>query len=171
MLVFNVYCAIGFCSFLCLATGDSWPLCDDDSLVQARHWSKLQRRAGAEFSLPFGYTILGPGHQVVARLLVPSNVDCPADLELELGDQVQRVAVQVRAEPHAGTHGHWYTEGVKYEYLDGINYTSSNPLIAFSYDDRVCEARFVPDFLGENLVASFHLEDQTVQVRCAKKEW
>lgn len=111
------------------------------------------------FTLPFGYTILGPGRQVVARLLLPITVPCPAELRVTMGDRKQLVPVRVRAEPHVGMHGVWYTEGHRFQHLTDINYTYANPVSPFTYEDRVCEAPFVPEFLGEGIMAAFQLQD------------
>lgn len=109
---------------------------------------------------------MGPGRSVVSRMLLPIDVPCPSELHLALGKKKQVVAVHVRAEPHVGMHGVWYTEGQRYQHLTDINYTYGNPISPFTYEDRVCEAGpFVPDFFGEEVRAAFHLQDgNSVQV-------
>ena len=153
------------------------PQCDDHAMLQAdRRWPRFRSRRGRSygpwmpwrsrrarsprsFALPLGYTILGPGRQVVARLLLPITVPCPAELRVAMGDRKQLVPVRVRAEPHVGMHGVWFTEGQRFQYQTGINYTFANPISPFAYEDRVCEAPFVPEFLGEGIVAAFQLQD------------
>ena len=124
-------------------------------------WRKRRRKPHKPhgFSLPFGYSIMGPGRQVVSRLLLPIDVPCPSELHVTLGKKKQVVAVHVRAEPPVGTHGVWYTEGQRYQHLTDINYTYGNPISPFTYEDRICEAPFVPEFLGEKVTAAFHLHD------------
>ena len=145
--------------------------CDDDSFLQSRssphrtfqrdrpyhrRWRPRPFRSRG-FSLPFGYTVLGPGREVVARILLPLEMPCPNTFRITLQDQVQVVPVDLRAEPLVGLHSVWYTEGERFQHLTEINYTYGNPAAPFRYEDRVCEARFVPNFLGKGLVAQFHL--------------
>ena len=104
--------------------------------------------AAKGFALPFGYTILGPERNMVARLLVPLPMPCPSHLSIG-GAQVP---VHVRAEPSVGGHRVWYTDGERYQYdFD----SDTNPHPPFMYEDRVCEA-FVSEASG---IAVFHLED------------
>lgn len=123
------------------------------------------RSSHGTLSLPFGYTVLGPGREVVARVLLPLEMPCPNQLRITLQDQVQVVPVDLRAEPLVGLHGVWYTDGERFQHLTKINYTDGNPATPFTYNDRVCEARFVPNFLGQGLVAKFHLHNnETLEV-------
>ena len=121
---------------------------------RSRPWPRLFR---PRFSLPFAYTVLGPGREVVARVLLPLEMPCPNKLRITWQDQVQVVPVDLRAEPLVGLHSVWYTDGKRFQHLTEINYIYGNPAAPFRYEDRVCEARFVPNFLGKGLVAKFHL--------------
>mmetsp|Transcript_17274 Transcript_17274/g.38244 ORF Transcript_17274/g.38244 Transcript_17274/m.38244 type:complete len:605 (-) Transcript_17274:4-1818(-) len=139
------------------------PQCDENAMLQAEsprpRGYRRRPRSSRSFALPLGYTILGPGRQVVARLLLPITVPCPAELRVTMGDRKQLVPVRVRAEPHFGIHGAWFTEGQRFQHLTGTNYAFANPISPFAYEDQVCEAPFVPEFLGEGIVAAFQLQD------------
>ena len=121
-----------------------------DWRLRRHRWRRHYEGGGASnsFALPFGYTILGPEGQMVARLLMPMALPCPSHLSIG-GAQVP---VRVRAEPTVGSHRVWYTDGERYQFDADED---SNPMAPLIYEDRVCEA-FVSEPSGK---AVFQLQD------------
>lgn len=125
----------------CVAGGSQSPGFDDSDGLSLLHFRAQDKTKLAPFSLPFAYSILGPGGSLVARLILPLTESCPEELVLSqcLGRR-KRVPVTVHAEPTVG-HSLFSVNGKTFDSMNGLNLSISSPHPAFNFADRVCEAR------------------------------